>query len=67
MKEIKNAKLTIGRISSNIPGQNNNIEIEVKDEHYNTIVKIAISPENFALAVTGLAMIKCDIKVEEEV
>ena len=63
MKEIKNAKLTIGRMSSTIPTEHNNIEIEVRDEHYNVITKIKVSSEGFAHAITGMASIKCEIKI----
>lgn len=66
MKEIKNAKLTIGRISSNIPRHHNNIEIEVRDEFYNVVTKISVTSEKFAHALTGMAMVECQVKVKEE-
>lgn len=66
MKEIKNAKLSIGRASSVNPREHNNIEIEVRDECFNIVAKIKVSSEGFAHAITGMAMVKCEVKIENE-
>lgn len=53
-----NAKITISRNINNI----NQIIISITDDNFKKDVDILITPENFALALTGLGYQDCDIE-----
>ena len=55
--------LTIGRLSSVNKTLHNKITIEVKDEKFDTVAKITVGADQFALAITGLAFQECEIEI----
>lgn len=59
-------KLTISAVHSNNPKYNNIISLRLTDENYDLISEVVITPEKFAMALTGLASQECEVEIFNE-
>lgn len=66
MANVIKGKLTIATSHSNNPKYNNTICLRLTNENYDLINEVVIKPENFALALTGLACQECEIEIFNE-
>ena len=63
MANVIKGKLTISAMHSNNPKYSNMISLRLTNENYDLISEVVIKPENFALALTGLASQECEIEL----
>ena len=54
--------VTMSRICSNNPDIHNEICFKIEDLNYNRLITVNIKPKEFALLVTGQALIECEIE-----
>lgn len=55
-------KISISRMNSNDINYQNVIHLKIEDDDYNKIADVYIKPEQFGLALTGLACQECEIE-----
>lgn len=55
-------KITISRCHSNDPEHNNAICIHLENGDYDRLIDIEMKPEEFTLALTGLACVECEFR-----
>lgn len=66
MNNNKKGKITISRIHSNAAERNNTIVISVEDgKTYRQKFIVELTPQDFALALTGLASVDCEYILTE--
>lgn len=56
-------KLTIGRTTSVVASRHNKIIVEVRNEELNKVLEIEVDARDFILAVTGMALQECEVKI----
>ena len=66
MANVIKGKLTIATTHSSNPKYNNTICLRLTDENYDLINEVVINPQNFALALTGLASQECEVEIFNE-
>lgn len=59
---MEQGKVSIQRIRNVGSRANDKIEITIETQNYKRVLDISVSPENFALALTGLSCVNCEYK-----